>query len=71
MNEKIATLRGKWDQATTKLQGFDLEMENIWAQLQSTTQELDNKLSIDEALLRKQIGQVEKMQPTLDEIQIV
>ena len=32
------------------------------------TQELDNKLSIDQALLRKQSGQVEKIQSTLDEM---
>ena len=44
-------------------------MESVWAQLQWTTQELDNKLTIDEALLRKQSKQVEKMQLMLEEMQ--
>ena len=35
----------------------------------STTQELDNKLFVDEVLLRQQSGQVEKIQTTLGEIQ--
>ena len=59
---------GKWEEAAAKLQGFDSEIENFRAQLQSTTQELDNKLSSDEALLRKQRRQVVKMQSTLDEM---
>ena len=36
-NEEIATMQEKWEEATVKLQGFDLEMENVGAQLQSTT----------------------------------
>ena len=53
MNEEIATLQGNWEEATIKLQRFDSEMGNVRAQLQSTTEELDNKLSNDEALMRK------------------
>ena len=43
----------KWEEAIVKLQGFDSEMENVRAQMQSTIQELDKKLPSDEALLRK------------------
>ena len=53
INQEIAPMRGKWEQTTTKLYGFDSEIENFRSQLQSTTQELDNKLTIDETLLRK------------------
>ena len=36
-NEEIATLRGKWEEAIVKLQGFHSEIQNVQAQLQSTT----------------------------------
>ena len=69
MNEKITTMQGKWEEATTKLQGFDSEIANVRAQLQSTDQELDVKWTNDEALLRNQSGQAEKIQTTLWEMQ--
>ena len=60
MNENIATVQGKWEEATVKLQGFDSKMENVRAQLQSITQELDNKLSNDEALLRNRVDKCKR-----------
>ena len=33
-NDEIATLWGKWEEATHKLQGFYSEMENVRDQLQ-------------------------------------
>ena len=68
MNEEITAVQGTWEAATIKLQGFDSGMENVRAQILSTTQELDNKLSVDEVLLRKQSGQVEKVESTLEDI---
>ena len=43
MNEKMTTLQGNWGVATTKLQGFDSEVANVRAQLQSTIQEWETK----------------------------
>ena len=64
MTEEIAIVWGKWEEATDKLQEIDIEMETIKAQLLSTTQDWDTKLSIDETLLKKQSGQLERMQST-------
>ena len=50
-NEEIAIIWEKWEEAIVKLQGFDSEIANVRAQILSTTQELDNKLSVHEALL--------------------
>ena len=36
INEKMTTLQGNWGTTTTKLQGFDSEIANVRAQLQST-----------------------------------
>ena len=60
---------GKVRGSNCQVQGIDKEMETIRAQLLSTTQDLGTKLSIDEALMKQQSGQVEKMQSTLDEMQ--
>ena len=46
-------------------------METLRAQPLSTAQGLHAKLSIDEAVLKKQSGQVDKMQSTLEEIQTI
>ena len=47
MDEQIAIIQGNWEATTTKLQGFDSEIANVRAQLQSTIQELDTKLTND------------------------
>ena len=62
MNEKIVTIQGNWEAAIAKLQGYNSESTNVWAQLQSVTQELETKLTHDRTLLIKQSTQVEKVE---------
>ena len=33
INEKMTTLQGNWGATTTKIQGFDSEVANVWGQL--------------------------------------
>ena len=65
----MTSLQGNWGATTTKLQGFDSEVANVWAQLQSTIQEWETKLTDNPTLLLKQSGQVEKVESKRGEIQ--
>ena len=68
-NEGISIVQGNWEAATVKLQGLDSEVENVRAQIQTISQELNTKLNDDQALLMKQTAQIEKVETTLGKIQ--
>ena len=52
-NEEICTIQGNWEAAIVMLQGLDSEVENVQAQLQATSQELNMKMPNDRILLMK------------------
>ena len=52
-NEEVSTIRGNWEAATVKLQGLDLEVEKVRAQLNTINQELTTKMTDDRVFLMK------------------
>ena len=55
-NEEISAIRGNWEVAIVKLQGLDLEVEKVRAQLNTINQQLTIKMTDDRVLLMKQSG---------------